>query len=797
MTALLQDAPDRSPSPGDGDGPEAVVEIGRVGPGDVRRLVEIITVLARHGVLTAARSGGTFVLHPRQQPPRALAVSLRRSFAELGPTFIKLGQLIASSPGLFPAFLATEMRRLLDDVPPEPTRRIVRTIERELGGPLDLVFADLDPAPLAAASIAQVHRARLHDGTEVVVKVRRPHLRSRVERDLRLLRVLAGGLGRLGPLGEVANPVGIVDDLARSLRGELDFRREAVDMAAFAANLRGFGSNDRTVVPRAIEDLVTERMLVMTFVEGVPVDHGDVLRAAGHDLTDLVRLGARAWIEGALVHGLFHGDMHAGNLFVTPEGKVAFLDFGIMGRLDDRTRTVLRRLLPAVMIDGDHRAVMAAVADLGAVRPGAVVDLDAAAADVERLLAPLLDKPLGELSYGEVLSGVLRVAMDHHVRLPSELVALVKQLLYFERYVKDLAPDYRMFADPAVLEHLLERRATDPSAARPRLTARPATVELPGPPGGVAVPRAGAVRFSWDYDGGRTELSRLYSKAKRSQWNASTDVDWSIDVDPLDTGGLADYLPLIAAQSFERFTPRQRAEAAHQFNAWITSQFLHGEQGALLATAKLVEQVPWVEAKHYGATQVMDEARHVEVYARYLQDKLELTYPVNENLQQLLELIIADSRWDVTYLGMQIIVEGIALAAFGLIHQYSTEPLIKEITRYVMADEARHVAFGALSLAGVYDDMTAAERREREDFVVEAAWLMRDRFLATEVWERLGIPLDDGLRDSARSPMLQLFQRILFAKITPNLRKIGLLTPGLTDRLVAIGAISPDDLVAP
>ena len=444
------------------------------------------------------------------------------------------------------------------------------------------------------------------------------------------------------------------------------------------------------------------------------------------------------------------------------------------------------------MIDGDHRAVMAAIADLGAVR--GTVDLDRAAEDVAALLGPLVDKPLGEVSYGEVLAQVLRVATDHHVRLPRELVALVKQMLYIERYVKDLAPDYRMFADPGVLEHLLEGRAEGLEA--PRLTSRPRARPLPGEPGGVAVPREGAVQFSWAYDGGRTDLAKLYSKAKRSQWNASTDVDWTIDVDPLDTGGLADYLPLIAASSFERFNERERANAAHQFNAWMTSQFLHGEQGALLATAKLVEQVPWVEAKHYGATQVMDEARHVEVYARYLQDKLELTYPINDNLQQLLELIIADSRWDVTYLGMQIIVEGIALAAFGLIHQYSTEPLIKEITRYVMADEARHVAFGALSLAGVYDEMSAAERHDREDFVVEAAWLMRDRFLATEVWERLGIPLDDGLRDSASSPMLQLFQRILFAKITPNLRKIGLLTPDLAGRLVAIGAMAPDDLTA-
>jgi predicted unusual protein kinase regulating ubiquinone biosynthesis (AarF/ABC1/UbiB family) len=783
MTALLAD--ELLPEPAR---PAAVLRLGRVGPQDLGRLVEVTSVLARHGVVTVARTGGRFALHPRRQPPRALAVALRRSFTELGPTFIKLGQVVASSPGLFPAVLSEEMRRLLDDVPPEPTRQIRRTIARELGRPVSQLFAWFDDEPLAAASVAQVHRARLHDGTEVVVKVRRPHLRARVDRDLRLLRLAAGAVARMGALGEALNPVAIVDDLADSMHEELDFRREARDMAAFAEHLAAFGTNERVVVPTPIPAMVGERVLTMTYVEGTPVDHGDELRAAGHDLTELVRVGARAWIEGALVHGLFHGDIHAGNLFVTPEGKVAFLDFGIMGRLDDGTRDVLRRTLPAVMIEGDHRSVMSAVAELGAV--SGPVDLDRAADDVAELLGPIVGQSLGEVSYGEILTQVVKVATAHKVRLPREMVSVVKQLVYFERYAKDLAPDYRMFADPAVLQHLVEAR---PVVERPELSVRPDTFELDQPGGGLGVRRhGGEVSFTWTYDGDRDELSRLYSKAKRSQWNATTDLDWSIDVDPLNSGGLADYLPLIAAESFERFGPKERAEAAHHVNSWLTSQFLHGEQGALLATAKLVEQVPWIEAKHYGATQVMDEARHVEVYARYLQDKLELTYPVNDNLRQLLELVIADPRWDVTYLGMQIIVEGIALAAFGLVHQYSTEPLIKDITRYVMADEARHVAFGALSLAGFYDELTAAERREREDFVVEAAWLMRDRFLATEVWERLGIPLSDGLRDSARSPMLQLFQRILFAKITPNLRKIGLLTPDLHDRLVGIGAIAPE-----
>lgn len=774
----------------DAPDPGVAVPISAVKPGDAARLAEIVLALTRNGVLTVARRGGALALRPRHQAPRALAVALRRSFADLGPTYVKFGQIIASSPGLFPEFLATELRQLLDSVPPEPAPKVRRVVERDLGQSIDVLFADFDDTPLAAASIAQVHRARLHDGTDVVVKVRRPHLRGRIEQDLRLLRVLAGVLAHAGALGESLNPTAIVDDLAVTLRAELDFEQEAAAMESFAANLAAFGANHDCIVPRPIAGMVSERVLVMTYIDGTPIDDGTALRAAGHDLEGLVRTGVRAWLEGALEHGLFHGDVHAGNLFVTPQGDIAFLDFGIMGHLDDRTRLVLRRALPAVLIDGDFHTVVRAVFDLGAVTTA--VDLDQAAADVRELLEPLVTKPLAEISYGELLGHILRVATMYRVVLPRELVLVVKQLLYFERYAKELAPDYKLLADPSILAHVI-----GPSAEviqRPTLRTRPATRALEAPGGGLVVAREAQATFSWDYAGGRTELTRLYEKANRSQWNATVDIDWSVEVDPLDTGGLASYLPMIAAESFARFSAVEQAEAGRQFNAWITSQFLHGEQGALVATAKLVQEVPWNEAKFYGATQVIDEARHVEAYARYLNEKLELTYPCNDNLRQLLELVVADTRWDVTYLGMQIIVEGIALAAFGLIHQFSTEPLIKQITRYVMADEARHVAFGALSLAGVYDEMTTAELREREDFVVEAAWLMRDRFLATEVWERLGIPLDDGLRDSANSPMLQLFQRVLFAKITPNLRKIGLLSDRLTERLVGIGAMAPDDL---
>ncbi|HVT75645.1 MAG TPA: AarF/UbiB family protein [Acidimicrobiales bacterium] len=422
---------------------------------DASRLAEIAVVLARNGLVTVRRRGGGLVVAPRSQAPRAAGVALRRSFAELGPTFVKFGQLIASSPGLFPEGLSNEMRKLLDSVPAEPAHRIRKVIARDLGADVDTLFASFDDVPVAAASIAQVHRAVLRDGTRVAVKVRRPHLRRRVEQDLRLLRLLAFVLARVGAVGEMLNPTAIVDDLATTLRAELDFRGEAASIERFAANLATTPAAHKVVVPRVIDGMVSKRVLVMTYVDGVPVDDGASLRAAGFDLEDLVRTSVSAWLDGALGHGFFHGDVHAGNLFVTPAGEVAFLDFGIMGTLDDHTRTVLKRTVPALFLSGDFEAVVQAVFDLGAASPDAAVDMAQATEDVRALLEPVLAKSIMELSYGESLSQVLSVATKYHVVLPRSLVLLSKQLLYFERYARELAPDYVILSDPSILGHLM------------------------------------------------------------------------------------------------------------------------------------------------------------------------------------------------------------------------------------------------------------------------------------------------------------------------------------------------------
>jgi hypothetical protein len=230
------------------------------------------------------------------------------------------------------------------------------------------------------------------------------------------------------------------------------------------------------------------------------------------------------------------------------------------------------------------------------------------------------------------------------------------------------------------------------------------------------------------------------------------------------------------------------------------SQFLHGEQGALLCTAKIVETTPWIDAKYYAASQVVDEARHVEVFSRYLDTKLEGHYQVNPALQLLIDDILGDPRWDMTYMGMQIMVEGLALAAFGFMHSVTEEPLLKKLLRYVMADEARHVAFGVLSLQEYYAGLDGKELRERQEFAFEAAVRMRDRLMMHAVWQKMGVDGKTvtefllGLRQMGTNP----FQAALFSKIVPNCKKLGLLDAGdgwLRDRFTEIGVIQFEDAV--
>ncbi|MFC9243537.1 ferritin-like domain-containing protein [Streptomyces sp. NPDC057136] len=308
------------------------------------------------------------------------------------------------------------------------------------------------------------------------------------------------------------------------------------------------------------------------------------------------------------------------------------------------------------------------------------------------------------------------------------------------------------------------------------------------------VPASGAARFSWDYDDGRERLLALYQKGKDKQWDGNKRIDWSLEVDPADPLGTPDEaLTLYGTPHWAKMTERDRGELRKHYTSWQFSQFLHGEQGAMVCAARIVESVPDLDAKFYSATQTMDEARHAEIYGRFLHEKVGMLYPINDNLQGLLGDTLRDSRWDMPYLGMQVLIEGLALAAFGMIRDTTTKPLPKQILAYVMQDEARHVAFGRMALRDYYKQLSDAELREREEFVIEGCYLMRDRLSGVEVLENFGIGKQEATELSEHSEYLQLFRKLLFSRIVPCVKDIGLWGERLQKAYVDMGVFELGD----
>ena len=297
------------------------------------------------------------------------------------------------------------------------------------------------------------------------------------------------------------------------------------------------------------------------------------------------------------------------------------------------------------------------------------------------------------------------------------------------------------------------------------------------------------VAYTWNYDTVRQDLRNLYEKAKREQWNATEQLAWNTSVDP-EAELVPDFqIPVYGTHIWEKLTDGDIRKLRRESLSWTLSQFMHGEQGALLATAQIVNATPLIESKFYAASQVMDEARHVEVYSRYLREKLSGAYPINRHLRSLLDQILTDSRWDMKYLGMQIMVEGLAMAAFGYMHKMCNEPLLTDLTHYVMRDESRHVAFGVLSLNDYFQGLTAPERREREEFLYEGCRLMRDRLLMEDVWEVMGWPVDEVRDIVLHSPQMQEFRKMLFSKVVPNVKRLGLLSPYVRERFAELGIL--------
>jgi hypothetical protein len=312
----------------------------------------------------------------------------------------------------------------------------------------------------------------------------------------------------------------------------------------------------------------------------------------------------------------------------------------------------------------------------------------------------------------------------------------------------------------------------------------------PVPAGTWDVPAAGAARFSWEYDEGRQRLLDLYQRGKDKQWDATRRIDWDLPVDPCNVMATSDeFNPIYGSRQWEKLSPAERDELGRHLGSWLFSQFLHGEQGALTVAARIVESVPDMDAKFYAATQAMDEARHVELYHRFIRDKIGVYYPINSDLASLLADALSDARWDMPYLGMQVLIEGLALAAFGVHRDITGNALVKQVLAYVMQDEARHVAFGRLALRDYYASLSPAERAEREEFVVEGCYLMRNRFRGREVWERLGFDVDECLEFTEHSPIQQAFRTLLFSRIVPCVRDIGLWGPKVQRAYADLGVL--------
>ena len=311
----------------------------------------------------------------------------------------------------------------------------------------------------------------------------------------------------------------------------------------------------------------------------------------------------------------------------------------------------------------------------------------------------------------------------------------------------------------------------------------------------TAMPAGHRAIFDWSYLRDRPQLARLYEAAKSSQWNAATDLDWSTSVDPLDPEHPLipeDFHPISTTATWRTLSDRERMKQRHALLSWVLSQFLHGEQGALFAACQVTEAVPWLDAKLYGSSQVVDEGRHVEVFHGYLTRKLEKLYEINDNLYTIVDALMTDSRWDMKFLGMQIMIEGLALGAFGTFRQITGEPLLRQLLTAVITDEARHVQFGVLALQECFRGLTEREQREREDWAFEVSLLLRNRFLAWEFYEEHwahAFGRVEWERLSVESKLMGSFRQAMFKRIIPNLKRIGLLSERIRPRYDELGLL--------
>jgi predicted unusual protein kinase regulating ubiquinone biosynthesis (AarF/ABC1/UbiB family) len=449
----------------DGPPPEALEvhapPLDRFGIAELRRMVVIAFVL----VAAVLRSSATWVFRRRDRSfATAASEGVVEGFDQLGPTFVKLGQLIASSPSLFPTPLADACLKMLDEVRPFDPATVRRLVEEQLGAPPEQIFAHFDDVPLSAASIAQVHACTLQDGREAVIKLQRPDISHRMNTDLRIQHFLATKLLSRFAFAKRANVVGMVVDLHEVTNQELNAALEAHRQSTFRDNIGHFGDNESITAPEVYWDHCGPHLICMERMRGVPMDEFDRIAALGVDGEMILRRGIKVWVEAALVHGTFHGDVHAGNLWVLEDGRCSYLDFGIMGELPELWRDTMREILFTSTIDQDYRRVVRAYQKVGVVPDD--VDLEVAGPAIAMVMEPMLTQGIGEVSLGDQLKLNLDLAKQYGATAPKELLLVSKQLMYFERYAKTLAPNYVLARDLFLLKNVFPEAVAE--AARER-----------------------------------------------------------------------------------------------------------------------------------------------------------------------------------------------------------------------------------------------------------------------------------------------------------------------------------------
>ena len=374
------------------------------------------------------------------------------AFEKLGPAFVKLGQIMASSPGVFPEPLADACQRTLDDVPPFDSATARQIVEEDLGRPPEELFRFFDDRPLASASIGQVHACVLPDGREAVLKLQRPGIRVLFTADLRIMWRIARLAEKWDWLSSV-DPVAIIEDAAEVNFQELVPALEAKRQAEFRDKIWHFGDNENITAPEVYWDYCGPRMICMERMTGTPLDEFEAMARQGIDGELMLRWGAKVWIESVCVHGPFHGDMHAGNIWFLPDGRASFLDFGIMGELTPEYREVIKDILYTCMIDGDFTRVARAYRKVG-VFPDDVGSDEELGMRLSMILGPMLQAGIGGMNLGEMLKMSIDLMDSYGAKGPRELVLIAKQLAYMERYAKGMAPDYRIIQDLYLIKNI-------------------------------------------------------------------------------------------------------------------------------------------------------------------------------------------------------------------------------------------------------------------------------------------------------------------------------------------------------